>query len=81
MVLYTSLELSSRWEQATTPGEKDLGVAVLFMIFDIPMLISAAGLSACSSVLWRLLMGGFSAAFQAERLSASRNPEIHDGFS
>jgi hypothetical protein len=41
-VLYASLELSSRWEQATTPGEKDLGVAVLFMMFDIPMLISAA---------------------------------------
>jgi hypothetical protein len=37
VVLYASSELSSRWEQAKTPGEKDLGV-------DIPMLISAAGL-------------------------------------
>jgi hypothetical protein len=42
MVLYMAGELSARWEQAENPGEKDLGVAVLFMIFDIPMLISAA---------------------------------------
>lgn len=45
VVLYVALELSSRWEQAKTPGEKDMGVAVLFMLFGIPMLISgAAGL-------------------------------------
>jgi hypothetical protein len=42
VVLYMALELSSRWEQARTPGEKNLGVAVLFMIFGIPTLISAA---------------------------------------
>jgi hypothetical protein len=42
VVLYASLELSSRWEQAKTPGEKNMGVAVLFMIFGIPILISAA---------------------------------------
>jgi hypothetical protein len=42
VVLYASLELSSRWEQATTPGEKSMGVAVLFMIFGISKLISAA---------------------------------------
>jgi hypothetical protein len=42
VVLYASLELSSRWEQAKTPGEKNMGVAVFFMIFGIPMLISAA---------------------------------------
>jgi len=42
VVLYVAGELSARWEQAKNPGEKDLGVAVLFMIFDIPMLISAA---------------------------------------
>ena len=41
-VLYVALELSSRWEQAKTPGEKNMGVAVLFMLFGIPMLISAA---------------------------------------
>ena len=42
VVLYASLELASRWEQAKTPGEKNMGVAVLFMIFGIPMLISTA---------------------------------------
>ncbi len=42
VVLYMALELSSRWEQAKTPGEKNIGVAVLFMLFGIPMLISAA---------------------------------------
>jgi len=42
VALYASLELSSRWEQAKTPGEKSMGVAVFFMIFAIPMLISAA---------------------------------------
>ena len=42
VVLYVALELSSRWEQAKTPGEKNMGVAVLFMLFGIPMLISAA---------------------------------------
>jgi hypothetical protein len=45
VVLYGAGELSARWEQAKNPGEKDLGVAVLFMMFDIPMLIFAgAGL-------------------------------------
>ena len=42
VVLYASLELASRWEQAKTPGEKNMGVTVLFMIFGIPILISAA---------------------------------------
>jgi hypothetical protein len=36
IVLYAALELSTRWEQARTPGEKNLGVAILFMIFGIP---------------------------------------------
>jgi hypothetical protein len=43
VLLYAALEFSSRWEQAKTPGEKNMGVAVLFMIFGIPMLICAAG--------------------------------------
>ena len=44
-VLYVGLELSSRWEQAKTPGEKNMGIAVLFTLFGVPMLISlAAGL-------------------------------------
>jgi hypothetical protein len=42
VVLYAALELSSRWEQDKTPGEKSMGVAVLFMMFGIPMLVSAA---------------------------------------
>jgi hypothetical protein len=42
VVLYASLEVASRWEQAKTPGEKNMGVAVLFMIFGMPILISAA---------------------------------------
>ena len=42
VVLYVAGELLARWEQAQNPGEKDLGVAMLFIIFDIPMLISAA---------------------------------------
>ena len=41
VLLYAALEFSSRWEQAKTPGEKNMGVAVLFMIFGIPILISA----------------------------------------
>jgi len=43
VLLYAALEFSSRWEQAKTPGEKNMGVAVLFMIFGIPMLICASG--------------------------------------
>jgi len=42
MLFYVVLELSARWEQAKTPGEKDMRVAALFMIFGIPMLIPAA---------------------------------------
>jgi hypothetical protein len=38
-VLFVALELSSRWEQAKTPGEKNMGVAALFMAFGIPMVI------------------------------------------
>jgi hypothetical protein len=42
VVLYAALEFSTRWEQAKAPGQKNMGVAVLFMIFGIPTLISAA---------------------------------------
>jgi hypothetical protein len=57
VVLYVALDLSSRWEQAKTPGEKDMGVAVLFMIFGIPMLISAAGGLLC------LIVSGLAFAY------------------
>ena len=44
-VLFVALELSSRWEQAKTPGEKNMGVAVLSVAFAIPMVMSGvAGL-------------------------------------
>ena len=42
IVLYVALELSSVLGQAKTPGEKDMGLAVLFMFLGIPMLIFAA---------------------------------------
>jgi hypothetical protein len=48
-MLYAAGELSAYWEQAKHPGERDLGVAVLFMMFDIPMLISAAAGILCLS--------------------------------
>ena len=50
VLLYVALELSSSWEQAKTPGEKNMGVAVLFMLFGIPMLISAAAGVLCLMV-------------------------------
>lgn len=58
LVLYAALELSSRWEQAKTPGEKNMGVAVLGMIFGIPMLISAAVGLLC------LLVGALTFAYK-----------------
>jgi hypothetical protein len=34
--------LSSRWEQAKTPGEKNMGIVVLFMLLGVPIRISLA---------------------------------------
>jgi hypothetical protein len=51
---FCGFELSSRWEQAKTPGEKNMGVAVLFMAFGIPMLIS--GLSGLLCLMVSILM-------------------------
>jgi hypothetical protein len=42
LILYIALEVSVAHEQALSPGEKSLGVAVLGMIFGIPMFLSAA---------------------------------------
>ena len=36
------LQVSSSWEQSQTPGEKNLGVAVLGIMFGLPSLICAA---------------------------------------
>jgi hypothetical protein len=58
MVLYVTLELSTRWEQARTPGEKNMGVAVLFMIWGIPTLISGAAGLLC------LIVGAFTFAYR-----------------
>ena len=63
-VLYVSLELSSRWEQAKNPGEKSFGVAVLGMMFGIPMLISALLGFVC------LLVGG--AIFACKRFDQGK---------
>src|SRR6185312_4505350 len=37
------LILTTGWEQAQTPGEKNLGVAVLFMFWGVPTLFLAGG--------------------------------------
>lgn len=58
VVLYVSLELLSRWEQAKTPGEKDMGVAILFMLFGIPALISAVAGLLC------LIVSGLAFAYR-----------------
>jgi len=42
--LYALLRWSISAEQARSPGEKDLGVAVLAMLFGIPVLLGIAGL-------------------------------------
>jgi hypothetical protein len=53
-VLFVALELSSRWEQAKTPGEKNMGVAALSMAFGIPMVIS--GLAGLLCLIVSILM-------------------------
>ena len=57
VVLYAALELSSRSEQAKSPGEKNMGVAVLGMVFGLPMLASAAIGLLC------LFVGGLAFAY------------------
>jgi hypothetical protein len=49
-VLYVTSEFLTRSEQSNTPGEKNLGVAVIFMTFWFPMLISAAAGLLCLGV-------------------------------
>jgi len=46
-LLYGALELTTSWEQARTPGERNLGVAVLGMIFGFPMLLTSVSAIAC----------------------------------
>ena len=47
VILWLGLEWSASYEQARTPGEKNLGVAVLGMLLGIPMLIFGAGGLVC----------------------------------
>ena len=68
ILLYIALEVSSRWEQARTPGEKNLGVAVLGMTFGIPMLISAATGLLC------LLISGLAFIYSRFLQRPSRRP-------
>ena len=41
-LLFIALEVSTRWEQSQTPGEKNMGVAALAIMFGVPMLVCAA---------------------------------------
>ena len=41
-ILYLALQVSVAHEQALSPGEKSLGVAVLGMLFGIPMMFCGA---------------------------------------
>jgi hypothetical protein len=47
VVLFFGLEWLATSEQASSPGEKNLGVAVLGMLFGVPMLISGIGGLGC----------------------------------
>ncbi|HWY67681.1 MAG TPA: hypothetical protein VNX88_03395 [Terriglobales bacterium] len=42
VILYVGLEISVAHEQALSPGEKSLGVAVLGMLLGIPMILTGA---------------------------------------
>jgi hypothetical protein len=46
-ILWLGLEWSASYELARSPGEKNLGVAVLGMLFGVPMLIFASGGLVC----------------------------------
>ena len=41
-MLFVSLHFASAWEQSQSPGEKNMGVAVLGIMFGVPMLLAAA---------------------------------------
>jgi hypothetical protein len=57
VVLYVGLELSSRWDQAKMPGGKNMGIAILFTLFGVPMLISLAAGLLC------LIIGAIASAY------------------
>ena len=43
VLLYFALDLTSSWEQSKTPGEKNFGVAALFILFIGPIVLSGVG--------------------------------------
>lgn len=59
-LFFLALEVSTWWEQSRTPGEKNLGVAALAIMFGLPMLACAAAgslillIAALASVYRRL---------------------------
>ena len=58
LVLFAALAVTSSWEQSRSPGEKNMGVAVLGITFGLPMVICAAA-GAVS-----LLISGTAFAYQ-----------------
>jgi hypothetical protein len=69
MLLALALRITSSWEQSRTPGEKNLGVAALAIMFGVPSLFCAA-----AGVLSLLVS---ATAFAWSRLARSR---ATDGF-
>ena len=65
-LLYLGLQLTTNWEQAQSPGQKNLGVAVLFMMFGIPALV-CAGAAVISFVVSGLAFG-YQRVFQREAI-------------
>jgi hypothetical protein len=55
-LLYLGLHVTTKWEQAQSPGQKNLGVAVLFLMFGIPALV-CAGAAAISFVVSGIAFG------------------------
>jgi hypothetical protein len=49
-MLYVVMELWTRWERAKTPGERNLGVAALFITFATPLCASASAGLICWGV-------------------------------
>ena len=68
LLLFGALELTTHWEQAQTPGERDLGVAALAILFGLPLLACAAG--ALISFLVCLVAFAYRRMFQRQGSSA-----------
>jgi hypothetical protein len=60
IVFYATLQLATHWEQARTPGEKNMGAAVLLMIWGIPTLVTGRWISVLDRRCFRLCLQVFS---------------------